>query len=116
MATFHDPNDFCGAWAELSRVMPEGWYFRSLLRVTEAHAGKRDRIALGKYGPHWRAHAIRRYDLGLRSAGMLGIGPTAAAALWQLGDYLTKVGPKGWSPTFGDATFTLRPGTEVPRP
>lgn len=109
MATFHDPDDFCGAWAELARVMPEGWYFRSLQCMSGTSDRKRETLAVAKYGPHWRAQATRRHDLGLRSNGMLGIGATAAAALWQLGDYLTKVGPKGWSATFGDATFTQAP-------
>lgn len=104
MAEFHDPEDVGAAWADLHAVMPEGWYFRSLRCVTTGEGKMRRAVA--KHGPHWRATAIRRHDLGMNATGMIAIGETAALALWKLADHLTKVGHgTKWAPTFGDATF-----------
>jgi hypothetical protein len=113
MATFHDSDDVGGAWADVMANMPEGWYFRSLRQMTAADGSHGGKEAVKKHGPHWRAQAVRRHDLGMAPSGMLGIGDTAAAALWRLADYLTKV-QKGskWAPTFGDASFA--PQIEVP--
>ena len=104
MSVWHDPDDVGGAWADLMATMPEGWYFRSLRCIT-AGEGKMRR-AIAKHGPHWRATAVRRHDLGMTTMGMVAIGSTAADALWRLADYLTKVGHgTKWAPTFGDPKF-----------
>lgn len=108
MTAYHDPDDMAGAWADLMAVMPEGWYFRSLRCVTSGEGKMRRAVA--KHGPHWRATAIRRHDLGMTPTGMIAIADTAAGSLWRLADYLTKVGHgTKWAPTFGDATFTDEP-------
>jgi hypothetical protein len=101
MTVFHDPDDVGGAWADVMANMPEGWYFRSLRNLTVAEGRQMD--AVKRHGPHWRAQALRRHDLGMTPSGMLAIGQTAALALWRLADYLTKVGHgTKWAPTFGD--------------
>jgi hypothetical protein len=73
------------AWDDVVEHMPEGWIIRHLTFVplTSKHAARR--------GPHWRAQACRRTDLGLGVAGMVGIGTTADAALTRLAGLLEGV-------------------------
>lgn len=107
-----DPDDVGLAWDALRVTMPEGWYLRSLRQLTEG-GGKGDQRYVALHGPHWRALALSRHDLGVRGGGMLAIGPTAAMALWHLRDQLTKAGSKPrWSEAFGDPTFGHSPGYE----
>lgn len=74
------------AWNDVMAHMPEGWIMRGLWFIPPQSVRARRR------GAHWRAQAVRRGDLGLRAAGMVGIGSSPEAALHRLADYLSGVG------------------------
>jgi len=73
------------AWDDVMAQMPEGWVMRGLTFIPDGSVRARRR------GAHWRAQAVRRLDLGLRSTGMVGIGDSPESALTRLADHLSGV-------------------------
>ncbi len=80
-------DEFGLAMADVHRELPEGWYFRMLVYVGPWSIPSR----LRRHGPHWRASAARRPDLGLGPAAMVGLGTDATAALKRLAGLLAGV-------------------------